>query len=287
MPFLERYNLKLYYEDVGQGEPIITNHGVTENSHYWSDTGVTQRLAEKYRVISTDMRGHGKTVVSSPPYGFDVGTIANDFSLLADALGIDRFHILTHATGGMAGVRYAMTSSERLISCMLTDTCSSTAFATPERTLKEMMKETAAGGEVRKTMSADEIMVATRANPGPFLFKMDDHPQKENLWKMYEGFIRASDPMVQGTFLQSFYADPNPMKEGLRQIKCPTLILIGEFDLAFLEPSKIMAEEIPDNRHVIMDGIGHMTAMEDPDRTIEEILDFLETVKETGKARRI
>jgi pimeloyl-ACP methyl ester carboxylesterase len=136
-------------------------------------------------------------------------------------------------------------------------------------------------------MTADEIMAATRANPGPFLFKMDEHPQKENLWKTYESFIRASDPMVQGMFLQSFYADPNPMKEGLRQIKCPTLILIGEFDLAFLEPSKIMAEEIPDNRHVIMNGIGHMTAMEDPDGTIKEILDFLETVKETGKARRV
>ena len=45
-----------------------------------------------------------------------------------------------------------------------------------------------------------------------------------------------------------------------------------------------MAGEIPDVRHVILDGIGHMTAIEDPERTIKEILDFLETVKETGKA---
>ena len=45
-----------------------------------------------------------------------------------------------------------------------------------------------------------------------------------------------------------------------------------------------MAKKIPDVRHVILDGVGHMTAIEDPDRTIKEILDFLETVKQTGKA---
>jgi pimeloyl-ACP methyl ester carboxylesterase len=75
------------------------------------------------------------------------------------------------------------------------------------------------------------------------------------------------------------------MIEGLRQIKCPTLVLLGEFDIVFLEPSEIMAREIPDVRHVILDGIGHMTAFENSERTIMEILDFLETVKETGKAK--
>ena len=74
------------------------------------------------------------------------------------------------------------------------------------------------------------------------------------------------------------------MVEGLRQIKCPTLVLLGEFDIVFLGPSEILAREIPDARHVILDGIGHMTAIEDPERTIEEILKFLETVRETGKA---
>ena len=87
-----------------------------EDGGYWSETGITARLAEHYRVISMDMRGHGRSVVDGEPYGYDVGTMANDFGALADALGLDRFHILTHATGGMAALRYAMTTSERLIS---------------------------------------------------------------------------------------------------------------------------------------------------------------------------
>jgi pimeloyl-ACP methyl ester carboxylesterase len=280
--WLERGNVKFYYEDVGQGEPIITTHGLMEDCGYWSETGVTTKLAEHYRVISMDMRGHGRTVIDGEPYGFDVATMGNDFGLVADELGLDRFHILTHATGGMAAVRYAMTTSERLISLMLTDTGSATAPEFPGIDMEEMRQRSQLIAETRKTASVEEWMALARAEPGPFLFKMAEHPDSDRMWKIFEGFIRRSDPVAIRNFMMSFYTDPNPMVEGLRQIKCPTLVLLGEFDIVFLGPSEILAREIPNVRHVILDGIGHMTAIEDPQRTIEEILNFLESVRETG-----
>jgi pimeloyl-ACP methyl ester carboxylesterase len=257
-----------------------------EDCGYWSETGVTAKLAERYRVISMDMRGHGRTVVDGEPYGYDVATMGNDFSVLADELGLDRFHILTHATGGMAAVRYAMTTSERLISLMLTDTGSATAPEFPDVDPEELRQGHQLAAETRKAVSAEEWMPLVRAEPGPFLFKMAEHPDSERMWAIYENFIHRSDPVGIRNFMMSFYSDPNPMVEGLRQIKCPTLVLLGEFDIIFLQPSAILAREIPDARHVILDGIGHMTAIEDPARTIKEILDFLGTVKETGKAQK-
>ena len=292
MPFFERGHARIYYEDVGQGEPILTNHGLMEDGRYWSETGVTAGLAEHYRVISMDMRGHGRTVVNGQPYGFDVATMANDFGALADSLGLDRFHILSHATGGMAAVRYAMTTSKRLLSLMLTDTGSATAPEMPGQEGQVVLDPEAQreafvmGAEARKVTSVEDWMNYVKSEPGPFLFKMDEHPDKERMWGIYEGFLRRSDPVAIGNFMLSFYADPDPMIEGLRQISCPTLILLGEFDLVFLGPSEIMAREIPDNRHVILNGIGHMTAIEDPERTAREILDFLKTVAETEKAKR-
>jgi pimeloyl-ACP methyl ester carboxylesterase len=88
--WLERGNVKIYYEDVGEGEPIITTHGLMEDGGYWSETGITAKLAERYRVISMDMRGHGRTVVDGEPCGYDVATMGNDFGVLADELGLDR-----------------------------------------------------------------------------------------------------------------------------------------------------------------------------------------------------
>lgn len=286
MPYFEQGNLKIYYEDVGEGEPIITSHGLMEDCGYWSETGITARLAEKYRVISMDMRGHGRTVVDGEPYGYDVSTMGNDFGRLAGFLELERFHILTHATGGMAGVRYAMTTSARIISLMLTDTGSATAPEFPDVDVDEMRDGFRLAAEARKTATPDEWMAMVRAEPGPFLFKMDDHPDKERMWKIYEGFIRRSDSAASRNFMMSFYTDPDPMIEGLRQISCPTLVLLGEFDIVFLRPSEILAKEIPDVRHVIIKGIGHMTAIEDPDRTLKEILDFMHTVTTTGKAKR-
>ena len=284
MAWFEHGNVKFYYEDVGQGDPIITTHGLMEDCGYWNETGVTAALAEHYRVISMDMRGHGRTAVDGEPYGFDVATMGNDFGLVADELGLDRFHILTHATGGMAAVRYAMTTSERLISLMLTDTGSATAPEFPGVDPDEMRQGFQLAAEARKTTGVEDWMTMVKAEPGPFLFKMAEHPDNESMWDIYEGFIRRSDPVAIRNFMMSFYSDPNPMVEGLRQIKCPTLVLLGEFDIVFLGPGEILAREIPDARHVILDDIGHMTAIEDPERTIAEILNFLETVRKTGKS---
>ena len=94
-------NARIYYEDVGKGEPIIASHGLSEDTTYWSEPGVTAALAEKYRVISMDMRGHGRTVTDEDPKGYDEVTMGDDFTALADHLNIEKFHLLSHATGGM------------------------------------------------------------------------------------------------------------------------------------------------------------------------------------------
>jgi len=280
MVWFQNGNARIYYEDVGSGEPIIANHGLGEDCCYWSETGITDKLAEQYRVISMDMRGHGRTVVDGAPYGYDADTMGNDFGALADYLGLDKFHMLTHATGGMAGVRYAMTHSDRLLSLMLTDTGSATRPQMPgmedmtEAEMQRLRREAAKA----PIPSHEERVAQVRANPGPFLFKMAEHPECENLWKIFEGFMQRADPQATKDFRLSFYTDPDPRIEGLRNITCPTLVLLGEHDIVFLEPSEIMAKEIPNTRHVIIKNVGHMTALECPGRTASELLTFLNSV---------
>ena len=289
MPYFQNKNVKMYYEDVGEGEPIIANHGFLEDVTYWRETGITAKLAEKYRMISIDMRAHGRTIVDGKPFGFDADSMAVDFDALADYLDIDRFHLLTHATGGMVGVRYAMTRSERLISLILTDTGSATIpdfYIDESHRPKPSEKEIAAWTRWVSTGSFDEVIKEMRRDANEYLFKMDEHPNHEAMWKIYFLPYRFHDPQVILKFRSDFYTDLDTRVEGLRQIKCPTLVLLGKDDIVFFKPSQIMANEIPDVRHVIFDGVGHMTAIEAPERTIKEILDFLETIKQTGKANK-
>jgi len=277
--FFTNGNVKTYYEDIGKGEPIIANHGLMEDTGYWSETGVTAKLAEKYRVISYDMRAHGRTVVLKEPWGYDVDTMAQDIDDLADHLKLDKFHLLSHATGGMVAVRYAMKRSERLLSLLLTDTGSATMPQFPGVDPAQFPDIWRQAAERRKTTTAEEQMAGAKANPGVFLFKMAEGPNAERGWKIYGDFVRKQDSLAIGTFMGSFYSDPDPKVADLRKIKCPTLVLLGEHDVVFTEPSKIMAKEIPDNKHVIIPGVGHMTAIEATDETASEILKFLGEVK--------
>ena len=284
MPYMQRGNAHIYYEDVGRGEPIITTHGVSENADYWSLPGVTQMLRDRYRVISMDMRAHGYTVVEGEPQGFDVDTIADDIGALADHLGLDKFHLLTHATGGMVGMRYAMYHSDRLITHLSTDTGSAT-----QPTMEGV--DPAAAGEATEAWAAgmesatDEQAAADmRANPFPWLLGIAQSPDAESMYGMIEQMGKRGDRKTIAQFMRTFYNDPDPHVELLRQMKCPTLVLLGELDVVFIQPSEISAREIPDVRHVIMKGRGHMTAIEDPNGLVCELYDFLDCVRETGHA---
>lgn len=300
MAYFEKGNLKLYYEDVGKGEPIIANHGVSEDTTYWSEPGVTARLTEHYRMISIDMRGHGRTIIEGQPKGYDEVTMGDDFSHLADYLGIGKFHLLSHATGGMYAARYGMRHSDRLLSLMLTDTGSETLpkmyhpdgreVTNEDRELarKQMIEMIAKNaGKQPPPPIYQQRLANWRANPGVFTFAMEKHPYSERMFQVMDGFSQHRiSQQALAEFYQTFYTDPDPMVTGLRQIKCPTLILVGEYDIVFRKTSELMASEIPDNRYVVMPGLGHMTAIEAPMWTSHEILDFLGCVKNNGRANR-
>lgn len=286
MPFMQRGNARIHYEDVGSGEPMITNHGVAENAGYWSESGVTERLAERYRVLSMDMRAHGKTVVEGEPRGFEVQTMADDIGALADHLGLEKFHLLTHATGGMVGVRYAMDHSDRLISLMLTDTGSATQLMFPEMDEDQTRQALALWIAAFENATHDQVIEGAKVSPGPFLFRMAQLPDAERMYEIWGRILRRGDLKTIAEFLGSFYTDPDTRVDALRQIACPTLVLLGEYDLVFIEASEIMAREIPDARHVVMKGIGHMTAIEDTEGLLRHLFDFLDTVRDTGRANR-
>jgi 3-oxoadipate enol-lactonase len=293
MPYFQRGGARLHYVEQGQGPAIITTHGVAENHLYWSLPGIVDRLAEAgYRVISADMRGHGRSRVEGPEKGYDVGTLADDIGALADHLALERFHLLTHATGGMAGLRYAMDHHRRLLSLMSTHSGSAT-WPTDEAA-----EVTDPDARIQPSVQAGPHPLAAafrgrpwvqilqgareRARQDVFLGHLHLAEDPRLAFDWYERCARLGDPDTLADFMDSFYDDPDPRIARLRTIACPCLVLVGEYDHMFVKPSAQLAREIPSARHVVMKGRGHMTAFEDPQALAGELLTFLRGLPRAG-----
>jgi pimeloyl-ACP methyl ester carboxylesterase len=274
MPFLNVPTATIYYEDTGAGEPVIAIHGLIENTNYWSETGITAKLSEHYRIVSMDMRGHGRTVTTGTPPGYDVDTISDDMEALADHLGFDLFHLLTHSTGGFAASRWAMDNSSRLASLILTDTSSATCPMPGSREQRQAFFDKFAASF--ETQTWDEIIAFVKKKPFPFFRGIAEAENNAPMWEMARRIISIGNRQEIAAFVRSFYQDPDLQVDRLAKITCPVLILLGEKDDLFIEPAKIMAGAIPDCRHVVIEGVGHMTAIEAPDRLTKELLSFLQ-----------
>ena len=291
MPFHQVGHAKLYYEDHGDpnGSPILTNHGVCENADYWNLGGTTKRLTDAgYRVVHMNMRAHKNSEVAEEPKGYDVDTMSEDIGALADHLGIDKFHFLSHATGGMVAMRYAMNHHDRLLSMMATDTSAATApsdkFSGPDigpdlevERLPHGKNPTAA--YYRNEMSWDDRKEIAKKRNGPFLNRLDFAPDPDFAWDGVFQCLSQTNPLEIAEFHDGFYDDLNPYVGKLRAISCPTLVLVGAWDYMFIKPSEQMHREIPKSRHVVLSGCGHMTNFEAPERFHAEVLRFLADVE--------
>jgi pimeloyl-ACP methyl ester carboxylesterase len=246
-------------------------HGLIEITTYWKN--IADDIIKKYRFIPMDMRGHGRTVVDGEPYGFDVETVGDDIAALADYLNIERFHLLTHSTGGFAGVRYAMRDSSRLASLILTDTGSFTSVVPGDaESIRVFHAKFARSFE---KYDWEQMIAGIRVIPGPFFRGIMESPRAEEILQSAYEMIRLGDRPTIAEFVRTFYTDSDQKVEGLRRIRCPALIIYGEKDDLFIESSKLMAKEIPGARLIEYSGVGHMTALESPRLLITDIMRFI------------
>ncbi len=98
--------LEMYYEEVGEGAPLILLHGGTAIGSSWQPH--LPRLEKHFRVIMPDSRGHGRT--NNPSGELSYRGMADDFAAFTQALGLTKPFIFGYSDGGQTvleiGMRY-------------------------------------------------------------------------------------------------------------------------------------------------------------------------------------
>ncbi|NEX92635.1 alpha/beta hydrolase [Caulobacter sp. 17J65-9] len=94
---------QIYYNDMGQGQPIVFHHGWPLSGDDW-DAQMMFFLNQGFRVIAHDRRGHGRSTQTFD--GNEMDTYAADVAAVVDHLGIKGAFHVGHSTGGGEATRY-------------------------------------------------------------------------------------------------------------------------------------------------------------------------------------
>lgn len=108
--------VRLHYWDEGAGTPVILLHGFAADSFInWRVPGVVRALKKHFRVISLDIRGHGRSEKPTDPnaYGLE---LVEDVRRLMDHIGIEKAHLVGYSMGGFITLAFTIHYPERLLS---------------------------------------------------------------------------------------------------------------------------------------------------------------------------
>ena len=108
-------DIKLYYEDNGKGIPIVMLHGNNGSSTYFNHQ--VEYFSKKYRVITVDTRGHGKSKRGNLPFTMDQFVL--DLDNLLNELNISNFILLGFSDGANIAMKYALKYQKRIKALIL------------------------------------------------------------------------------------------------------------------------------------------------------------------------
>jgi 3-oxoadipate enol-lactonase len=253
------------------GRPLLLIHGFTgakEDFTEWLDP-----LAELgWHAVVADQRGHGESEkpAHDGAYSFDV--FAADLLGLLDALGWDSAVALGHSMGGMVLQTAVLAAPARFEAIVLMDTS--------HRALKGVdpeVIELAVGIALDQGM--DALLAAQAAVAGV------QPPAALRVLEAREGYaafgdrkLLASAPAMYAAMIRAITDPTNPIDrlEALRSVAVPALVLVGEEDQPFLNPSRRMAEAIPGAELVVVPDAAHSPQFENPEAWWAALTAFLQ-----------
>lgn len=271
---------ELYYRTYGSGEPIIVLHGGPGLNHSYFLPGMAE-LAKNYQVTFYDQRGSGKS------HNFEIisRTITlhhfiEDLEALRKNLGYQKFILVGHSWGGLLAMSYALKYPKNLKSLILIGSIAPHKIG-HDITRSEYKRKTALlGDKIQKLEKNPRFYQGDPALVSGYfklLFTVYCH-KPEDAQKL--SFDLTPKSALQGfqvhsLFNKEFFSKNFDLREGLKKLDVPTLVIHGKSDLIPVSIAEEIAQSIPDAKLVLMDECGHFPYLEKPEEFFKIIRGFL------------
>jgi len=264
--------IELYYEDHGEGQPVVLIHGYPLDGHSW-EKQARAILDNGYRVIAYDRRGFGQS--SQPTTGYDFDTFAADLKTLLDTLDLTDVVLVGFSMGtGEVGRYLGAYGSERVAKA---------AFLASLEPYLLQADDNPTG------VPASVFEGIEQAATGDRFAWFDDFYQ--NFYNLDENLgSRISEAAVRGSWqvatAASWYASSavvhtwhTDFRADIEKIDVPALILHGTADriLPIDATGREFTKRLPDARYVEIEGAPHGLLWTHADEVTTALLEFLES----------
>lgn len=232
---------------------VVLLHAIGTSLEMWAPQ--TPVLAREYRVVSVDLRGHGRSPVPDGPYA--MGELADDVLGLLDRLGVERASICGLSLGGMVGLTMGAIAPERVE--RLIAAC---VIAVPAAPLAwhERGQTVLSGGSA----AVSDLVVE----------RWGYRSRAPAIARLLRGWLADTPPEGYAGCCEAIAGmDLRPL---LPRVSTPTLLLAGSDDPAAPESiAREMSAAMPDAHVAVIEGAAHLANVEAPDATTAAILGHL------------
>lgn len=258
------------YIDVGSPNaiPIIFIHGFPFSHKMWNfPGGQIDALSSTNRVIAYDLRGHGESEVGTGHYSIEL--FVDDLVAFMDHLHIPKAIICGLSMGGYIALRAVERNPERILGMVLCDTRSEADGNEAKIRRANGIKFIQTNG--MKFYAQDYVKIVFASS------SFNSHPESV---KIIQSIVeRTASTSIFGTLLA--LAARTDTTLSLPNIKCPTLILVGEKDnLTPVSASEALNKAIPGSIMAVIPNAGHISNMENPVEFNKHLVEFVSTIKQ-------
>ncbi len=259
MPFVQANRINLYYDETGSGEPVILLHGLGSCSDDWLLQ--MQPLAQRFRMIALDLRGHGRS--AKPNESYSLALFALDVAALMDVLDVWQANIIGLSLGGCVAQQLALDFPQRLKCLVLVNTFARIDLGSPIDAMMLVLRMSVLSFF---GLPMQARLVARRLFP---------KPEQAALRQMAQERIAANDPAAYRRCIAAVRAFD--ARRQLRQIACPTLVIAGDRDTTVsLRAKRLLAQQIPGARLEIVADSGHATPIDQAEVFNRIVFEFLD-----------